>query len=303
MLITEITDHLQQGLQKLMGQYQGKKYVVGILTAFLNQVQALETAFFPLDAGRQLLTAIGAQLDGMGELINLKRNGLPDNEYLLFILGTIAEDYSDGTITTLSGIVNTLFTPSLLLSYETFPAEREFAVGGSELVNLFGEDSTTVQQAIAIVQNSISGGVRLGSFTISDGTNAFRTCELTGSPAFLSFAVVPTTGQYSLFFGSNASTLLNYNASAATLQAAINALPGLSAVTILGAYNTAGGFTVDWGDGAQVPILVDDNTTGEDILISNSVVISPGSGGGYGDVNNPSAGGDYASAVYTNAGD
>jgi len=302
MLITEITNHVEQALEKILQQYKGKPLVEGLLAALVEQIQALENAIYPLDAGRQLYNAIGAQLDGIGQLVNLPRNGLSDQEYLVFILGTIAEDYSDDTLQTVDNIVETLFAPTLLLAFEMFPAEAAFAVGNSSLINDFGQSSSVVQQAINIIQKSIGGGIGLGSFTVCDPTNAFRTCRLTGAPAAFSFLTIPVAGQYNLFFGSNSTGSLNYNASNAVVQAAVQAIPGLSAVTVSGAYNSPGGFMIDWGDGAQVPISVDTNSTGTGINIFNSVVISPGTGGGYGDVNNPSAGGLYASAIYSNAG-
>lgn len=295
MLATEITNHVQIALSQFLQQYQGRPRLAALMTALVAQIQDLEDAFYALNAGRQLYegNAVGQQLDGIGELVGLPRNGADDPEYLVLLNGTVAENNSDTTIPTMVNVVDILFSPSLLLSYNLFPAAMGFAVGGATL------DPAFFAIAAQIIQNSLGGGITLDFVTQCDATNAFRYCELTGTPAQIAFPVTPTDGDYSLFFGGVETAPLPYNTSAADLQTAINAISGLSEVTVTGSYNTSEGFAIDWGQGAQVPIVA----TGAafEIAILNSVIITPGTGGGYGDANNPSIGGLFAGNIYSAA--
>lgn len=83
----------------------------------------------------------------------------------------------------------------------------------------------------------------------------------------LTWASVPSTGTYKLQFGGLSAlqtAALNYNASASSIQAAVNVLFGYGDVTITGTYQT--GFVIQWGatsgSGAQPLVQVVSNTTG-----------------------------------------
>lgn len=109
MIVTQITTHVQDALNRLLEQYKYQPAVIGFLTAFLQHVQKLENALYPLDQYRQLMFAYGLQLDKLGEVIGQPRNGLDDAEYLILLLGTIAENNSDTTAPSMLTIVQTLF--------------------------------------------------------------------------------------------------------------------------------------------------------------------------------------------------
>lgn len=109
MNVPQINNHVQQGLDRLLQQYKGQPNIEGLLTALINQIQDLENALYPLDKYRQLAFAYGAQLDQLGKIIGRPRNGLPDNEYFIFLIGEIAKNNSDTTAPTLLYIVQTLF--------------------------------------------------------------------------------------------------------------------------------------------------------------------------------------------------
>jgi hypothetical protein len=112
MIVTQITNHVQQALNRLLQQYQGRPNITGLLTALITQCQLLENAIYPIDQYRQLAYAYGEQLDNIGTVIGLERNGLPDNEYFVLLLGTIAENNSDTTAPTMLNIVQTIFQSS-----------------------------------------------------------------------------------------------------------------------------------------------------------------------------------------------
>jgi hypothetical protein len=127
MLATQITNYVQLALSRLLQQYQQRERIAGFYTAIATQCQELEDAIFSLDGGRQLWNgtttpAYGAQLDGIGTLVGIARNGVSDQIYILLIFGKIAENFSDGTITSVQAVIQFLFQPTSYQAQEIFPA-------------------------------------------------------------------------------------------------------------------------------------------------------------------------------------
>lgn len=172
MLAPIITDHVQQALDRLLQQYQGKPNYAAFFTAFIQQIQDLEDAIFSLDEGRQLYDgsvypSVGAQLDGIGQIVGISRNGLDDSEYLVFILGKIASNFSDTTVDTMVSIAQTFFQPSQMVLHEFYPAEVDYEMAGIAI------DPRLFNVIFPLLQKSLGAGVKLGFVTTYDPTNAF----------------------------------------------------------------------------------------------------------------------------------
>lgn len=168
MLAPQITTHVQDALDRLLQQYRGRPNIQGLITAFAQHVQKLENALYPLDAGRQIFNAVGKQLDGLGEIVGIKRNGISDAEYLLFIYGTIAENFSDTTIPTIINVINYVFQAQIVLVQEVYPAGLSIQVAGTQL------DPALYPIAVAIVQAAMGAGIQLVFIGGSTSVNIFR---------------------------------------------------------------------------------------------------------------------------------
>lgn len=166
--VVEITNHVQAALGRLLQQYQNRPRFAGIITALVAQVQDFENGFFPVNTGRQLSDgtthpAIGAQLDGIGQLVGIARNGVDDATYLVLILGTIAENNSETTYAELLYIVQTIFeasevfikTPNSSTGSTMTPAWIAFSVQNPQLL------PTLFVVAQQIIKNSIGAGISL----------------------------------------------------------------------------------------------------------------------------------------------
>jgi hypothetical protein len=215
-LATRINDHVSAALERFMQQYEdvaltytltlhdGSTLAVSAIGAILatqvDEAQELEDAIYALDHGRQFFDGVtfpasGAQLDGIGELVGIARNGLTDAEYLIFILGTIAENNSDTTVAAIVNIASLLFQVTVgLLAYEMPPAE----------FNLQFPDTTPLQAylwpvAANIIHNALGAGISLGFISLypaATPTSPFRFSSVsTPSPGggFSSIAQ-PTVG-------------------------------------------------------------------------------------------------------------
>jgi len=150
-------------------------YVSGfgvLLSTLADRMQVLENAAFALDAGRQLFNgtsypAVGAQLDGIGQIVGISRNGLSDAEYLIFILGEIGSNYSNGTIPEISTLVSLLFQTNTFDLLPLYPAEIDLQIPLSA-----GLQTSLYPQALTLVSKSVDAGVGIG-FGVSYPANPF----------------------------------------------------------------------------------------------------------------------------------
>lgn len=167
MPITQITNYVQDGLSKLMEQYKQSPRMIAIITAFLEQVQEAEDGIYPIYLGRMLAFAFGAQLDGIGEIVGLQRNGLDDDTYRVFLIGTISKNFSDTTVTTIQTMLDLLLDAAIVRIYEMFPAEIDVQFAGSS------RDESLIPLIAMLVQEALGAGINLGSITKFDPVNAF----------------------------------------------------------------------------------------------------------------------------------
>lgn len=172
MLATQITTHVQDALARLLQQYKGRALIAGFYTAFVAQIQELEDAVYALDGGRQIWNgsstpAIGAQLDAIGTVVGIARNGLDDQQYILFIFGKIAENFSDDTIQAVLSVIAYIFQAQQVIVQEIYPAGLYINVLAPAI------PSTLFPVAETLVQNAIGAGIKL-VLTSQNTVNVFR---------------------------------------------------------------------------------------------------------------------------------
>jgi len=97
MSIIEQLDHVSDGLSRLLTQYKGKPKMEAVLTAYMEQVQDLETAFFELLQLRYISTGVGIQLDIAGKILGEPRNERVDELYRVALKARALINYSEGT--------------------------------------------------------------------------------------------------------------------------------------------------------------------------------------------------------------
>ncbi len=184
MLVVQINDNVQQALNRLMEQYKRLPRLTAIITALVDQIQDLEDAVYSLNEGRQVYGSYGEQLDALGTIVGIQRNGLSDAAYLVFILGTIAENNSDTTMNTMTNIVATLFSVTSVFARDLYPAAVAFGVGSSTL------DPELYNTVVAIIEASLGAGIGLAYISSFDASNPFRFKGIGEPNKFLGFAGV-----------------------------------------------------------------------------------------------------------------
>ena len=86
-MITQITDHTDQAQERMVKRFKDKERIDKIIKIRVDRIQLLENILIRLLGERALSTAVGVQLDGIGELYGESgdRNNRTDEEYRAFL--------------------------------------------------------------------------------------------------------------------------------------------------------------------------------------------------------------------------
>jgi hypothetical protein len=96
--MARVTDHVARALAALIEQYKNKPKMVGLLTAFIGQVQDGEDGLWPAASEMNIQCASGAELDLLGRIVGETRSGRADLSYRTAIQARILLNLSSGTI-------------------------------------------------------------------------------------------------------------------------------------------------------------------------------------------------------------
>lgn len=97
MMPTQITDHLAQGLLRLLEQYKNKPKIEGLLTSLMQPSQDMEDASFAMYA-RTLAAATGVTLENIGQFAGVIRiAGESDDDLRARIYVQLIRNNSQGT--------------------------------------------------------------------------------------------------------------------------------------------------------------------------------------------------------------
>lgn len=133
MAISQITDHEDLAQARLPEQFKGKVLITALLRAIAAEVQEYEDAVFPLLGLLDISTMIGAQLDGIGDILTEPRAGQSDADYRVALASKGARITASGTAEEVIQRFIALTSPSSPVVWtEAFPAGYEIFGDGSE---------------------------------------------------------------------------------------------------------------------------------------------------------------------------
>jgi hypothetical protein len=267
-VVTSLTqvDHVAAALDRLCYQFRDKQGIVDLVTVFAQRWNDLEAVFWALLSMRTVYTAVGAQLDTVGEIVGQPRNGLGDDDYRRFIFARIATNKS-------SGLVEDLITVAKLVLNDanaTIVVNQQGAA--AVVVRVIG---TTISDVLAnitldFLQATTEAGIRciLETQYVADSDEWFFALAAfaTGTPAIgnTSIAVDSTAG-----FPSTGSLIIDEG----TASAETVTYTGLTPASFIG-----------------VSALVHNHVTG------TCVSLATGPGKGMGDTSDLTVGGELAAA-------
>ena len=129
-------DHESDIKSLLLSQYCDSDNMLNLLSAIASIKQEIEHVALDLLDKRTLANAEGTQLDGLGELVGLLREGRTDDEYRTEIGIQIQINLSGGQIEILIGVVSSLTGSTLVQLTESYPAKISISFNGTAPTNL-----------------------------------------------------------------------------------------------------------------------------------------------------------------------
>jgi len=182
----QITDHQQRARERLPSFFQEGTNMALFVNAITLETQNLETAFFQLLNERNLSVAVGVQLDGLGQILDLARDtGESDTDYRARLTARVADLARSGDIQTLidefialSGLTGTdtlelteLFPASVMMVWLTDTVDPQDPVADAALFNGVN-DLRAAGVRFHIIRNELSQGFEFadeGEGTPPDG--------------------------------------------------------------------------------------------------------------------------------------
>lgn len=120
--IQKINDY-NVNLQLLAEQYKNKEKFKKILEALNTQANNLETALFEIRDNFTIDNAVGIQLDIIGDILGINRNGRDDNSYRILIKLKADINFSAGTPEALIRSALVLFNATEVEYFPIYPAK------------------------------------------------------------------------------------------------------------------------------------------------------------------------------------
>jgi len=100
--------HTVTGLDRMLDQFDGSVNLRLLASSYLDQAQSFEDVAYQLINARSLAIVSGDRLDGLGQIVNVPRNGRTDEDYRLRIRAELAILLSQGTTEDLIGVLRLL---------------------------------------------------------------------------------------------------------------------------------------------------------------------------------------------------
>jgi len=123
MTIEQINDHAGKAKERLPRFLDGATNFNALIDIFSSRTQDLETELFNLLDQRNLSDAVGVQLDGLGQILNLEREvGQSDADYRQALIGETGQLALSGQIESLINVFNALTSAVTSDVVEFFPA-------------------------------------------------------------------------------------------------------------------------------------------------------------------------------------
>lgn len=170
MSIVHITDHQQRAVDELCTELkkEGALDLSELMRAFTQEIQTVEDLVQDIIVQVVVDTAIGVQLDTIGELVRQNREGLSDEDYRPVIKIRIRANRGNGHINTITSVLQAL-TGADSVRYQQIGTAAYFLEFFTDAV----VDPTLIAISIAIMNDMRPAGVGLGSI-VQVGSGTFR---------------------------------------------------------------------------------------------------------------------------------
>lgn len=162
-LTDDSIDHESDIKDLLVDQYCDSTNLLDVLSAVSTIKQEIEHVALDLLDKRNLDNSEGAQLDGLGELVGLSREGRTDEEYRTEIGIQIQINLSGGQVEILIGVVASLTDSNIVQLIESYPAK----------ISIFFE-GTLVSNLLSVIKRLKAAGIELSLIKVSENPLVFE---------------------------------------------------------------------------------------------------------------------------------
>jgi len=171
-------DFCEKAITRLIEQFEQKTNIQKYLCALITPFDELRDVFFDLSLERNIETAMGAQLDGLGDIVGFARGGLNDDDYRVQIRTKIVINGSSGEVESVLSAMEAFSGGTFVRYLSLFPAGFILVSDGaipSNIIQLLEQ----VAQAGVRIEVHATYGERSFSFApdpgqpASDGTRGF----------------------------------------------------------------------------------------------------------------------------------
>lgn len=126
--------HVEQGLDRLLERFKDRLYLEGALRVVLERVQNIDDVAWDLFIGSRLDTAIGVQLDALGDIVGEPRLGRADELYRIYIRARIRINRANGKPTDTLQVARLIIEPTATLEYiPEYPAAYKVRITGTSI--------------------------------------------------------------------------------------------------------------------------------------------------------------------------
>ncbi len=115
-------NHIELALSRLAGQFDGSENLKKLLTESVRPLQSIEQDFNDLKVNRWIESAVGQQLDNLGNIVGELRQGRDDETYRRVLLFRVFVNVSEGTPQVLLAALKFLTDPTDMQYIEVYPA-------------------------------------------------------------------------------------------------------------------------------------------------------------------------------------
>lgn len=150
-------DAVTLALSRLTEQFKGQPNIAALLTALVQPTQDLQDACTELLTERSISTAVGVQLDTIGDILNLPRAGLTDAVYRLYLSGKAAADRSRGLTEDLITVSRAVLAGTTSVVVVTTQTVATVVVN----INNYSMPSSTPPALLSLLKEAAAAGVRV----------------------------------------------------------------------------------------------------------------------------------------------
>ncbi len=136
MTIPAPIDHVETGQSRLLSQWQDKPNMSGLVKSIMQSVQEVEDTIHQIIDNMNIFDATGEQLDVIGTLIGLERNGMDDDSYRAELFKQISINRSDGTTEIIISLMEAATQTTNSDFWEHYPASIFFLIRGGYFAKL-----------------------------------------------------------------------------------------------------------------------------------------------------------------------